>query len=322
MTSPAAGVLREAAALVEGREPFVMVTVVWRRAPSSGQVGARALILADGSVRGWVGGACAEPTVVERARRSLETGESTLVFMGPPERAEGRGRSELESVPMACESDGALEVLLEPIIPPPRLVAIGRSPAVDAMAAMAQSLGWEAVVVDDGGRPDDHRDPAVVRTKLDLVPTVVDRRCAVVVATQGHYDDLALAAALATPAGYIGLVASPRRAAAVIEQLRSDGHDDEQLARIQAPAGLDLGPVANVEIAAAIVADLVRRRARGELPAGPDADRPAPSLATDPVCGMTVDPATARYHSLVDGVDHWFCASGCKRAFDADHGQR
>lgn len=320
MTLPDAGaVLAEAAVLVEARVPFVMATVVWRKAPSSGRMGGRAIILGDGTVRGWIGGACAEPTVLAVAQRCLETAEPELLLLGGDHAAD-RVRAELSPVAMACESDGGLEVFMDPVVPSLRVVVVGRSPAVDALAGMATALGWDARVVDDGGRADEHRSPEIVHTKLDLATLVPDARTAVVVATQGHYDDLALAAALATPAGYIGLVASAVRAEAVLDQLRADGHDEDQLARIVAPAGLDLGSVGNAEIAAAVLAQIVARRAAGAFDRTQEpAVRPAP-LATDPICGMTVDPGTARYHSLHDGVDYWFCASGCKRAFDADPG--
>ena len=134
-------VLQEAVALAEAREPFVLATVVWRRGPSSGQQGSKAVILADGTVRGWLGGACAEPTVVVQAREALLDGEPRLLLLGDVEdpsgapagcASSGGGPGGTYSVPMACENDGALEVYLEPVPPRPQLVVIGRSPAVAA----------------------------------------------------------------------------------------------------------------------------------------------------------------------------------------------
>ena len=125
-------------------EPFVLATVVWRRAPSSGKEGATALITPDRTVRGWLGGACAEPTVVREALKALEEGSPRLLFLGPPEELEGRARDGVVTVPIACQSEGALEVYVEPVLPQPQLVAIGRSPAADALAALAAGLGWRA----------------------------------------------------------------------------------------------------------------------------------------------------------------------------------
>lgn len=329
-------VLREAVALADARVPFVLATVVWRRGPSSGQQGSKAVILADGTVRGWLGGACAEPTVVVQAREALLDGEPRLLLLGDVEDPSGGaaglgdigaaggcgsesvgGPGGTYSVPMACENDGALEVYLEPVPPRPQLVVIGRSPAVGALAQMGRALDWDVAVIDDGGSPDEHPLPELVRTALDLADLGVGVGSAVVVATQGHYDDLALEAALATDAAYVGLVAGHKRADAVAENLRGRGVSEEDLVRIQAPAGLDLGRLNNRELAVAIMADLVARRASGELSrwgAVPE----APASAIDPVCGMTVLVAGAKYHASHDGVDYWFCAAGCKKAFEAD----
>ena len=329
--------LREAVTLAEARVPFVLATVVWRRGPSSGQQGSKAVILADGTVRGWLGGACAEPTVVVQAREALLDGEPRLLLLGDVESPSGgatddgdevaagacgpvdagAGPGGTYSVPMACENDGALEVYLEPVPPRPQLVVIGRSPAVAALALMSRALEWDVAVIDDGGSPDEHPVPELVRTTLDLSGLGVGVGSAIVVATQGHYDDLALEAALATDAAYVGLIAGHKRADAVAENLRGRGVSEEDLARIQAPAGLDLGRLGNRELAVAIMADLVARRASGELSrwgAVPE----APVTADDPVCNMTVLIPDAKYRSTHDGVDYWFCASGCKKAFEAD----
>ncbi len=315
------GVLAHAVELFEARQRFVLASVVWRRAPSSGRQGSKAVILADGTVRGWLGGACAEPSVVRQGLECLETGESALLLLGQPDELDDRThagvRPGVSLVAMACESEGAMEVYLEPHRPQPQVIVIGRSPAVDALAEMAAVVGWKPSVIDDGGDPDEHTRPELVRTKLDLSGLGVDGATAVVVATQGHYDDLALAEALATDAGYVGLVASARRAETVIDSLRSQGFDPGDLARINAPAGLDLGHVPNAEIAVAVMADLVDRRSSGELVAS-SKPRPPRVEAIDPVCSMTVLVDDAKYHTTYDGVDYWFCASGCRRAFEAE----
>ena len=320
--------MARAVELRQQRQPFVMASVIWRRAPSSGQQGSQAVILPDGSVRGWLGGACAEPTVIVEALACLDHGEPRLLCLGP---SDGRDRSRntdtgstdehsdgLRSIAMACDSEGAMEIYLEPSLPAPQVVVIGRSPAVDAIAAVATAIGWDAVVVDDGGQPDDHERPELVRINLDLSGLTVDQATAVVVATQGHYDDVALAAALGTDAGYIGLVASAKRAEAMNDYLRTQGFGDDDLARISSPAGLNLGRIPNREIAAAIMADLVARRAEGHLAADTvAASQDRPEEAVDPVCGMTVLVADARYRSIHGGITYCFCAPGCQQRFEA-----
>ena len=306
----------ELAGELTGRgEPYVLATVVWRRAPSSGKSGATALITPDGQVRGWIGGACAEPTVIREARRAIEEGTSRLLFLGPPEELDAHRRDGVVSVPIACQSEGALEVYVEPVLPNPQLVAIGRSPAALALTKLARALGWRSLAVDDGGRPEDHEADAVV-TSLDL--RAVDERSFVVVATQGHYDEDALERALGTPAAYVGLVASATRAAAVLGYLRERGVDDGLVARVHAPAGLDLGRVDSDEIAVAIMAELVQLRAAGALEAPGHRAAAAPHEAIDPVCGMTVDVATARYRATHDGRTVYFCSAGCLATYEED----
>ena len=299
------------------REPFVLATVVWRRSPSSGKLGSKALIDPKGHISGWIGGACAEPAVAREAARALEDGEPRLMFLGPSDELAGREHDEgVLSVPIACQSEGAMEVYLEPELPKPQIVAIGGSPAVDALAGIARTLGWRPVVVDQGGRAGDHPDAELVLEELDFDAAGVEESTWVVVATQGHYDELALERALARRPAYIGLVASRRRAEAMLGYLRDRGVAEEALQRVHAPAGLDLGPVAPEEIAVAIAADLVRRLAAGELRAGL---APAPAAgAVDPVCGMAVDPAASPHRAEHDGVTYHFCSVGCQEAFEAD----
>ena len=295
-------VLQLAASLSARGESFVLATVVWRRAPSSGKEGATALITPDRQVRGWLGGACAEPTVVREALRALEEGTPRLLFLGSPEELEGRARDGVVTVPIACQSEGALEVYVEPVLPQPQLVAIGRSPAAGALAALASGLGWRTVLVDD------NRD----------FEADIDDRSYIVIATQGHFDEDALERALATPAAYVGLVASRKRAEAVLGYLRDRGVADDALERVHAPAGIDLGHVPTEEIAVAILAEIVRLRAAGTLESGVVIHAPARHEEIDPVCGMAVDVADARFRTVHDGQTYYFCSAGCLASFTKD----
>jgi len=253
--------------LAERGERFALATVVWRRAPSSGKTGYRAVITAGGEVRGWVGGACAEPVVVREALAAIEEGTPRLVFLGSPEELAGEGDGDTVLVPMSCHSEGALKIFIEPLPRGPDLVVVGRSPMVHTLAAMARALGWWTTVVDDGGENGDWTEPDRVVTRLDLDAAGVGTRTALVIATQGHYDEVALERALAGPAGWIGVVASHRRTALMLSSLRGRGFPDEALDRLRAPAGLDLGHISHEEIAVAILAELVQFRAAGRLEA-------------------------------------------------------
>jgi xanthine dehydrogenase accessory factor len=289
-----APVLVRAAALACAGQPFALATVTWRRGPSSGKGGSKAIVHPDGVVEGWLGGACAEPTVVAEALRAIADGSPRLLVLGEPDARPG-----VTVVPMSCSSEGAMEVFVEPVLPVPELWVVGRSPAVATLCALAEVLGW-----------------AVHAAERDLDPAAIGAGAMVVVATQGHADEPALAAALASAAGYIGLVASGRRADGVRAALREQGVDEERLAAVRAPAGLDLGATAHHEIAVAVLAELVALRAAGRLSA--QVTVAAPELALDPVCGMSVDVAGARFTVAHEGATVYFCANGCRRAFQAD----
>jgi xanthine dehydrogenase accessory factor len=309
-------ILRLAQERVDRGEPCVLATVVWRRAPSSGKAGSHAVIGADGQVTGWIGGACAEPTVVREALSALEEGKPRLIYLGPADELDDRRRQGMVSVPIACQSEGALEVYVEPLLPAPHLVVVGRSPGAETLAKMAKVLGWRTVLVDDGGSPVAHAGVGKVVTTLDLENAGVGEGSLVVVATQGHYDEAALEKALATQAAYIGLVASKKRAEAVLGYLRQRGVSDESLARVRSPAGLDLGRVSHEEIAVAVLAELVQLRAEGALGTGV-AIAPAREQAVDPICGMTVEVEGARHTAQRDGVTFYFCCAGCEERFIA-----
>lgn len=295
--------LELATKLNRAHRPFVMATVVWSRSPTSGKSGATAIIESDGTMHGWIGGACAEPAVISEARKVLSDGTGRLMYLGPAEEIDGSLRDGVVTVPIACASEGALEVFMEPVLPQPQVVVVGGSPAVATLAGLLEVLNWRVTVVSDD-------EAAAGLAGLDI-----DAGSAVVVASQGHYDESALEAALTTTAGYVGLIASKRRAENVLGYLADRGVAKSQLERVHVPAGLDLGQIEHREIAVAILAELVQLRASGALGAGTEAAE-TPAEAIDPVCGMTVEIATARWSSEHEGDTYYFCNVGCHKAFE------
>jgi xanthine dehydrogenase accessory factor len=273
-------VLITAGRLTAEEKPFALVTVVRVERPASARPGDRGLVTPDGALAGWVGGACSEPIVVREALRALADGQPRLVRIGPPGTAAEDG---MVCAVSECASEGVVDVLVEPQRPAPCLAVVGDSPAAQTLAELAARIGWR--ISDDPGKAD-----------------------AIVVATMGHGDEDALERALTAPGavnGYVGLVASARRAGVVIAELRARGLDEETLARVRSPAGLDLGPCTQDEIGVAILAELVAwRHAR---PLTDD----APAEAVDPVCGMTVSLASA-LTIVRDGVTYAFCSPGCR----------
>jgi xanthine dehydrogenase accessory factor len=301
------GVLEEMGELTRRGEAFALATVVWRQSPSSSQPGARAIITADGELRGWIGGACAEPVVVREAQQVMAEGTARLLLLGTPEQFGAAVPDGMTVVPISCQSEGALEVYIEPVLPVPHLVIVGDSPMAQTLASLAGALGWRTDLV--SGR--------------DFTTGHADQRAMVVVATQGHGDEDVLERAVAARPAYLGLVGSRRRGATVLGYLEDRGVPREALDRVRVPAGLDLGPTTHQEIAVAVLAELVQLRASGALAgttarlAGSEGIRPAarPALLIDPVCGMTVS-ADSSPPVRYEGADYYFCCAGCRQAFE------
>jgi xanthine dehydrogenase accessory factor len=305
-------ILEEAAAMSRRGEECALATVVWRHGQSSSQPGSRAIITPDGRVRGWIGGACAEPAVIREAQDVIRSGAAKLLLLGDSAQFGGGVPDGIAIVPISCQSEGALEVYIEPVVPVPHLVVVGRSPMAQTLASMAQSLGWRADLVDGP----------------DFAAVDVDERSMVVVATQGHHDESLLQRAVAARPAYVGLVGSRKRGDAVLGYLADRGVPREQLDRVKVPAGLDLGSTTHPEIAVSILAELVQLRASGALAgdrdkatasARTDKGNAAPSFQlTDPVCGMTVSDGPGAVWLEHDGRSYFFCSAGCSQAFAAD----
>ena len=294
-------VLQEMAELARSGQAFALATVVWRQAPSSSQPGARAIITAEGELRGWIGGACAEPAVIREAQRVIADGTARLLLLGTPEQFgadPGSVPDGMTVIPVSCQSEGALEVYIEPVLPVPHLVIVGGSPMARTLASLAGALGWRTDLV----------------SGPDFTAADADEGSMIVVATQGHDDEDVLERAVAVRPAYLGLVGSRRRGATVLGYLADRGVPKEELDRVKVPAGLDLGKTAHQEIAVAILAELVQLRAAGAL-ARPVTTPQASSV--DPVCGMTVA-VTAASPLRHDGVDYYFCCAGCRQAFEQD----
>lgn len=300
-------VWRRAAQLSERRVPYALATVVWCRAPTSAKPGDRALVTADGSIEGWIGGGCSEGAVVRECLRALREGSPRLLHLGPADRLPAE-RPGVTIAPIGCASEGELEVYVEPHVPRPHLVAIGDSPVAETLAEMARALEFDVTT---------RAAPGSDRAPLDLAEAGVDAGSYVVVATRGRWDESALVAALATEASYVALVASRKRAAAVLEELRRSGVPEERLGRIRSPAGLDLGHIEDREIAVAILAEIVREKAAARSGGAEEAPT-APIEAIDPVCGMTVNVATAEFTADWDGRTYYFCCDGCRRRFERE----
>jgi xanthine dehydrogenase accessory factor len=301
-----------AAELRRDRVPFVHARVVRAERPTSAKPGDEAVVLPDGTIEGFVGGACAESTVRAQSLSLLDSDESLLLRISPSGDTGEAGGAEPEgtlTVVNPCLSGGTLEIFLEPVIPAPTIVIHGESPIAIALAALAQRLGFE--VLEDAGD--------AVGGEAGAPPA------AVVVASHGRDEEPVLEAAVRADVPYVGLVASHKRGEAVVAALDLD---DAQRASVHTPAGLDIGARTPREVALSILAEIVASRPRPSGTAGsPTAATgeaavatAAPEVVTDLVCGMSVVADDAALHLDHEGKRYWFCGTGCLRAFAADPG--
>jgi xanthine dehydrogenase accessory factor len=289
------------------RVPFVHARVVLAERPTSAKPGDEALVTADGVIDGFVGGQCAESTVRSQALSLLTSGDSMLLRIAPNPEDDQPGKTVVHN---PCLSGGTLEIFLEPVLPVPLVSVLGDSPIARAMRAVAGSLDYDVAGYD----------------MTDLA-----RADAVVVATHGKNEEQTLVDAVRAGVPYVGLIASPKRGAAVVGSLELT---EDERAQIHTPAGLDIGARTPAEIALSVFAQILAERPRApraprdpqHLPGEPPMTRLGvltiePDTSIDPVCGMTVTISDDALFADVDGERVWFCCPGCRRAYLADPGK-
>src|SRR4051812_17122534 len=274
--------------LLAERVPFVTTTVIRALSPTSVRPGDSALVLADGTIEGFVGGVCAQAAVRLHAARALETGDAVVLRLIP-----GAGNERVEDGIIVnhnpCLSGGAMDIFLEPRLPALRILVAGGTPIARALADIAGVAGYDVV----RGEP------------RELEPDASD--AAVIVATHGEAEEELLTKALAAGVGYVALVASDKRGAAVRDALDLPDPLREQL---HTPAGLAIGARTPEEVAIAILAELVSKQI---APAMPSAAQVA--TAIDPICGMTVTVNEATIHLDSDSGRVYFCSGGCRATY-------
>jgi xanthine dehydrogenase accessory factor len=231
--------------------------------------GAKMLVRSDGTTVGTLGGGCLEEEVRQVCLAAMEEGTATTISIGLTEHQGG----------MVC--GGQVLVYVEPVLPEPRLVVLGAGHVGRALAQAAAHAGFRVTVIDDRAEhaapewfPDAER-ILVGEFASTLAGAGIDDTVYLLVATRGHLQDFdAVAAALRTPARYVGLVGSRRKRKLLFEELERRGFDAAARARVVTPAGLSIGSVTPAEIAVSIVAQMIEvrrsheRADRGAAPRG------------------------------------------------------
>lgn len=328
-------VIARAAELKSSGKPFALVTVVRAVSPTSAKPGAKAVVEADGEIQGWVGGGCAQPAVIKMAKKSIQDGEARLIRISPNKSEvieEG-----IVDFGMTCHSGGTLDIFIDPVIARPALLIIGASPAAQTLCGLAQRVGFAVTAAFPDADNSMFPDASQILDNLETDNVGAVSTSFVVVATQGKRDEAGLEAALATNAPYIAFIASARKAEKLKQYLRERGHNEARVNAIISPAGLEIDAETPEEIALSVLAAVVKVRRSGELAVASSQviEEPATSSccgseskpiketsetatiteAIDPVCGMSVNTATAEHHFEFQGTTYYFCCGGCEHSF-------
>ena len=314
--------------------PFAIATVVRAEKPTSAKAGSKAIITEDGALSGWIGGSCAEPTVKREVKKALQEGQPRLIRLCPPEKMGQAPQEGVIEIALTCISGGTLEIYIEPQLAQPHLVVIGHLATAEALVRLGKDLGWRVSLM--GLDVTHERFPGAdhILEDLDFSKLSITKNSYVIVASHGNYDEDMLVAALQSEAPYVALIASKKRASAILQYLNESNLIPEQIARLKYPAGLNFGAVTPEEIALSILAEIIQRRRQSLISNFPISNNTASALtnanlqlpiaaqppleARDPVCGMTVEIATVHFLSQYEGRTYYFCAAGCKRSFDKE----
>jgi xanthine dehydrogenase accessory factor len=182
-------------------------------------------------------------------------------------------------------------------------------------------MGYSVVAVDPAAEPDLFPGADQVVADLSRVPRLYapakGPRFAVV-ATLGERDEEAIRDALALAPSYLGVVASRRRFAQMRELLLAGGVKPAALDAIRNPAGVNIGATTPEEIALSILAEIVdlrREEPMAQVSQGASEPAAVAAEALDPICGMTVTIAGARYTAEHAGRSWYFCCGGCRERF-------
>jgi xanthine dehydrogenase accessory factor len=251
-------------------ERFALATVVRTVAATAAKAGAKAVILPDGTIsEGWIGGGCARAAVLKAARDALADGKARLVSVQPPDVLQEQGisagdeRAGIRFAKNMCPSEGTMDVFVEPVLPRAQVVVFGSSPVAVAVARLGQQLGFMVTACAPAAEQESFSE---ADRRIEGYALPVDDAGArfVVVSTQGRGDEAALQAALAVEADYVAFVGSRKKAASLVVALEQRGVAPERLAKLKAPAGLDLGAITPDEIAVSILAEIITVHRRGQ----------------------------------------------------------
>ncbi|MEM6725054.1 MAG: XdhC family protein [Bacteroidota bacterium] len=307
--------------LHEKRAPFAIASVVLREVPSSGKPGDRAIIEANGTMTGWIGGGCTQGIILKEAQEAIESGKPRLIRIAPQalDHTEVNGKKLYH---MTCHSGGSVEVYIDPVLPKPDIVIMGKSHVAMSLAKIASAMDYQVSIVSKGADKIMFPTADQIFDQTALDHQLVNPYTFIIVCTQGENDELALEQACRSGVPYVAFVASFRKANAVFGYLRDVGVDMNRIRAIKTPAGLDLNAKTPEEVAISILAQIIQTLRNEEVPYAQSgtAIQETPAVNADifinPVCNIPVQKSTAKHVLEYEGNSYYFCCDGCKVSFE------
>jgi xanthine dehydrogenase accessory factor len=311
-------------------EPFAAVTVVRNEAPSSGKTGDKAIVKSDGILRGWVGGGCIYSIMMKEVNEALLDGKPRFVRVSttPSES----GMVGIKEYKMTCFSGGAIDLYIEPVLPKPHIIVLGKSIIGRALIKIAKAADYRLTLVAEDVTAEAFPEADNIQNHFDLGKIPFNAATFIVVATQGDNDEKALNAALSVKNRYVSFISSKKKRETVFQNLMQQGITSEQLNAINAPAGFDINAKTPEEVAISILAEIIKEFRTKEVPADSfdkpkteEAEPPKdfsfdsrPDSIINPVCGLPISKTMSKYVYEADGHLFYFCCDGCKNKFEAD----
>ena len=312
--------LNTATVLNQKNKAYATAIIVRRKIPSSGKPGDKAIITADGTIHGWIGGGCTRGIVLKEALLALQDRQPRMVYISPDTIAKEDKGTKLYR--MTCQSGGEVEVYIEPVLPKPQLLIFGTSHIAMALAKIAKAMEYQVDVVMTTADANVFPDVDSVTEIGDFELREEHQQQYMIVCTQGERDAESLYAAINAKPQYLAFVASHRKANGIFTELRGMGITFDQLKDIKTPAGLDIGAKTPHEVAISILAQVIQDF-RAEA-SEPDSEEQLAAAMADndyyinPVCQVPVQKSTAKHVLEYQGENVYFCCDGCKVSFEKE----
>jgi xanthine dehydrogenase accessory factor len=308
---------------------FAIAQVIDRIAPCSGKVGDKAIILETGELIGWIGGGCVRGIVIKEALEVISTKRYCRVRISP----EGGSKQtpNFKEYVMSCQSKGTLEVMIEPVIPQPELIVVGKSNIARKLVQMASAADFKVSVMATDADVQMFPTANSVSDIVDFSSFKSLMSTYIIITTQGEDDELSVKKALETSGNYVGFVASAKKSKDMKTYLTNAGITEVRIAKLRSPVGLDINAKLASEVAISILAEVIDDFRKEKLAGGSCCGSATAAVAEpavnnkfaedyyiNPVCNVPVSKKNPKHIVEYAREKVYFCCDGCKVSFEND----